>query len=49
MPLVGIELKMIVMFKIQNVNIDVVVFKSPNGIRKQRYYDNSNNLVINNL
>ncbi len=35
--------------EIQNVNIDVVVFKSPTGIRKQRYYDDSNNLVINNL
>ena len=35
--------------EIQNVNIDVVVFKSPNGTTKQRYYDDSNNLVINNL
>lgn len=34
--------------EIQNENIDVVVFKSPNGT-KQRYYDDSNNLVINNL
>ena len=35
--------------EIQNVNIDVVVFKSPDGTVKQRYYDDSNNLVINNL
>ena len=35
--------------EIQNPSIDVVVFKSPNGTKKQRYYDNSNNLVINNL
>ena len=35
--------------EIQNQFIDVVVFKSPNGTKKQRYYDNSNNLVINNL
>ena len=35
--------------QIQNVNIDVVVFKSPDGTKKQRYYDDSNNLVINNL
>lgn len=35
--------------EIQNVNIDVVVFKSPNGTKKQRYYNDSNNLVINNL
>ena len=35
--------------EIQNKNIDVVVFKSPNGTLKQRYYDDSNNLVINNL
>ena len=35
--------------EIQNQNIDVVVFKSPNGTKKQRYYDDSNNLVINNL
>lgn len=35
--------------EIQNPNIDVVVFKSPNGTLKQRYYDDSNNLVINNL
>ena len=35
--------------EIQNANIDVVVFKSPNGTVKQRYYDDSNNLVINNL
>ena len=35
--------------EIQNENIDVVVFKSPNGTKKQRYYDDSNNLVINNL
>ena len=35
--------------EIQNNNIDVVVFKSPNGTLKQRYYDDSNNLVINNL
>lgn len=35
--------------EIQNPNIDVVVFKSPNGTKKQRYYDDSNNLVINNL
>ena len=35
--------------EIQNENIDVVVFKSPNGTIKQRYYDDSNNLVINNL
>ena len=35
--------------QIQNQNIDVVVFKSPNGTKKQRYYDDSNNLVINNL
>ena len=35
--------------EIQNQNIDVVVFKSPNGTLKQRYYDDSNNLVINNL
>ena len=35
--------------EIQNANIDVVVFKSPNGIKKQKYYDDSNNLVINNL
>ena len=35
--------------EIQNVDIDVVVFKSPNGTVKQRYYDDSNNLVINNL
>ena len=35
--------------EIQNENINVVVFKSPNGTVKQRYYDDSNNLVINNL
>ena len=35
--------------EIQNENIDVVVFKSPNGTLKQRYYDDSNTLVINNL
>ena len=35
--------------EIQNENIDVVVFKSPDGTLKQRYYDDSNNLVINNL
>ena len=35
--------------EIQNQLIDVVVFKSPNGTFKQRYYDDSNNLVINNL
>ena len=35
--------------EIQNQNIDVVVFKSPNGTLKQRYYNDSNNLVINNL
>ena len=35
--------------EIQNENIDVVVFKSPNGTKKQRYYNDSNNLVINNL
>ena len=35
--------------EIQNANIDVVVFKSPNGTVKQRYYDDSNTLVINNL
>ena len=35
--------------EIQNQNIDVVVFKSPNGTLKQRYYDDSNTLVINNL
>ena len=35
--------------EIQNENIDVVIFKSPNGTKKQRYYDDSNNLVINNL
>ena len=35
--------------EIQNPDIDVVVFKSPNGTLKQRYYDDSNNLVINNL
>ena len=35
--------------EIQNQNIDVVVFTSPNGTKKQRYYDDSNNLVINNL
>ena len=35
--------------EIQNPYIDVVVFKSPNGTLKQRYYDDSNNLVINNL
>ena len=35
--------------EIQNLDIDVVVFKSPDGTLKQRYYDNSNNLVINNL
>ena len=35
--------------EIQDERIDVVVFKSPNGIFKQRYYDDSNNLVINNL
>ena len=35
--------------EIQNENIDVVVFKSPNGTLKQRYYNDSNNLVINNL
>ena len=35
--------------EIQNQNIDVVVFKSPNETLKQRYYDDSNNLVINNL
>ena len=35
--------------EIQDVNIDVVVFKSPNGTKKQRYYNDSNNLVINNL
>ena len=33
--------------EIQNQNIDVVVFKSPNGTLKQRYYDDSNNLVVN--
>ena len=33
--------------EIQNQNIDVVVFKSPDGTVKQRYYDASNNLVIN--
>ena len=35
--------------EIENRDIDVVVFKSPNGTVKQRYYDDSNNLVINNL
>lgn len=35
--------------EIENSDIDVVVFKSPNGTKKQRYYDDSNNLVINNL
>ena len=35
--------------EIQNANIDVVVFKSTGGTKKQRYYDDSNNLVINNL
>ena len=35
--------------EIQNLDIDVVVFKSPDGTYKQRYYDDSNNLVINNL
>jgi hypothetical protein len=35
--------------EIKNQNIDVVVFNSPNGTLKQRYYDDSNNLVINNL
>ena len=35
--------------EIQNEFIDVVVFKSPDGTKKQRYYDDSNNLVINNL
>ena len=35
--------------EIQNENIDVVVFKSPNKTKKQMYYDDSNNLVINNL
>ena len=35
--------------EIQNQDIDVVVFKSPNGTLKQRYYDDSNTLVINNL
>ena len=35
--------------EIQNPDIDVVVFNSPNGIKKQRYYDDSDNLVINNL
>jgi len=35
--------------EIENKEIDVVVFKSPNGTKKQRYYDDSNNLVINNL
>lgn len=35
--------------EIQNLDIDVIVFKSPNGTLKQRYYDDSNNLVINNL
>ena len=35
--------------EIQNNNIDVVVFKSPNGTLKQRYYNDLNNLVINNL
>ena len=35
--------------EIQNPNIDVVVFTSPNGTLKQRYYNNSNTLVINNL
>ena len=35
--------------EIQNTNINVVVFKSPNGTKKQSYYDDSNNLVINNL
>lgn len=35
--------------EIQNQLIDVVVFKSPDGTLKQRYYDDSNNLVINNL
>ena len=35
--------------EIQNQLIDVVVFKSPNGTLNQRYYDDSNNLVINNL
>ena len=35
--------------EIQNENIDVVVFKSPDGTLKQRYYDDLNNLVINNL
>ena len=35
--------------EILNQNIDVVVFKSPNGTKKQRYYNNLNNLVINNL
>ena len=35
--------------EIQNEFIDVVVFKSPNGTLKQRYYNDSNTLVINNL
>ena len=35
--------------EIQDQFIDVVVFKSPDGTVKQRYYDDSNNLVINNL
>ena len=35
--------------EIENKDIDVVVFKSPNGTLKQRYYDDSNKLVINNL
>ena len=35
--------------EIQNQYLDVVVFKSPNGALKQRYYDDSNTLVINNL
>lgn len=35
--------------QIQNENIDLVVFKSPNGTLKQRYYNDSNTLVINNL
>ena len=35
--------------EIQNENIDVVVFKTSNGIVYQRYYDDETNLVINNL
>ena len=35
--------------EIQNEFIDVVVFKSPNGTLKQRYYNDSNTLVIKNL